>query len=362
MKLSLKFSTLTLLSAVIMVTAGCSKDESGSSVREGSPTVKGSTIATITSHSARYGGEVTDEGKSAVQYRGVVWSTQENPTVELATRTANGTGTGPFSSIIIGLEPGTIYYVRAYATNNHGTGYGEQVTFVTEQSGGSLAHYIDENGVDRGEGIEIKGIIWAPVNCGYDSTYLFGKLYQWGRKYGCGYSDSTYNEPLIQTPQLGRIREESEDSLKFYMVLLSPWDWLSPSDDNRWNAGTDNMPEKTKNDPCPTGWRIPTLTEMHTLIGNNIYESLDEKGWDDMKHGYWYNGTASPKVGDGLFLPAAGMRFYDDAASLTRGESGFYWASTADGSLGSGLLFYEDGSGMGSGYRAYGVSVRCVLE
>ena len=49
--------------------------------------------------------------------------------------------------------------------------------------------YIDEYGINHGQGIEIDGTVWAPVNCGYHATdFKYGKLYQWGRKYGQGYS------------------------------------------------------------------------------------------------------------------------------------------------------------------------------
>ncbi|HPZ99684.1 MAG TPA: fibronectin type III domain-containing protein, partial [Phycisphaerae bacterium] len=46
-------------------------------------------------------------------------------------KTFDGTGPGPFSSRVTGLSPGMTYYVRAYATNSAGTGYGKVVTFTT---------------------------------------------------------------------------------------------------------------------------------------------------------------------------------------------------------------------------------------
>jgi hypothetical protein len=49
--------------------------------------------------------------------------------------------------------------------------------------------YVDEYGINHGPGVEIGGVIWAPVNCGYNETdFKYGKLYQWGRKYGQGYN------------------------------------------------------------------------------------------------------------------------------------------------------------------------------
>lgn len=58
--------------------------------------------------------------------RGVVWSTSQNPTVELLTKTNDGSGNGQFSSTVTGLEQNTTYYVRAYATNANGTFHTEK--------------------------------------------------------------------------------------------------------------------------------------------------------------------------------------------------------------------------------------------
>jgi hypothetical protein len=95
------------------------------------PTVITTAISAITTTSAVSGGNVTADGYSAVTARGVCWDIATNPTVALPTKTNNGTGTGSFVSNITGLTPGTIYYVRAYATNAIGTSYGAEFSFTT---------------------------------------------------------------------------------------------------------------------------------------------------------------------------------------------------------------------------------------
>ncbi|ADQ80252.1 hypothetical protein Palpr_2116 [Paludibacter propionicigenes WB4] len=89
------------------------------------------TVATsITKTTAVTGGNITDQGSSAVTARGVCWSTSLNPTIVDA-KTTDADGTGAFSSSITGLTSGVTYHIRAYATNDTGTAYGADLTFTT---------------------------------------------------------------------------------------------------------------------------------------------------------------------------------------------------------------------------------------
>lgn len=120
------------------------------------------------------GGNITKDGGSPVTARGVCWSTTENPTIT-NTKTTDGDGVGVFTSTVTGLLPGTVYYIRAYATNSIGTGYGTQVTTSTKailpvitttemsaititaaKSGGNITS-------DGGSPITARGVCWATV-------------------------------------------------------------------------------------------------------------------------------------------------------------------------------------------------------
>lgn len=96
------------------------------------PTVTTGTVSNITETTAQCGGEVTANGYTEVTKRGVCWNTEPNPTVG-DSHTSDGTGLGAFISNITGLEQGTLYYIRAYATNSVGTTYGEEVSFTTAE-------------------------------------------------------------------------------------------------------------------------------------------------------------------------------------------------------------------------------------
>ena len=96
----------------------------------GLPTVVTAAVTDISPTTAVSGGSVADDGTFAVTQRGVCWSTSPDPTIANA-RTIDAGGLGTFVSTVGGLTPGTTYYLRAYATNQNGTAYGEQRTFAT---------------------------------------------------------------------------------------------------------------------------------------------------------------------------------------------------------------------------------------
>ena len=95
------------------------------------PTVTTTEITEITQTSATSGGEVKNEGGASVISRGVCWSTSSDPTIANSKTTESG-GAVNFTSNITQLIPNTMYYVRAYATNSSGTGYGNQVLFSSK--------------------------------------------------------------------------------------------------------------------------------------------------------------------------------------------------------------------------------------
>ncbi len=98
------------------------------------PTVTTSAVSNITDTTATGGGNVTSSGVTPVTQRGVCWSTLGNPDVDEDVCTNDGAGLGVFVSSITGLEPGTLYHVRAYAANSMGVAYGDDLTFTTTAS------------------------------------------------------------------------------------------------------------------------------------------------------------------------------------------------------------------------------------
>lgn len=95
------------------------------------PQVLTANVTGITTNSASSGGEVVDNGGAPITAQGVCWSVEANPTLA-DSLTSESTANPIFASNMAGLEPNTTFYVRAYATNPGGTGYGVQKTFTTQ--------------------------------------------------------------------------------------------------------------------------------------------------------------------------------------------------------------------------------------
>ena len=232
--------------------------------------------------------------------------------------------------------------------------------------------YIDEYGINHGQGVEIDGVVWAPVNCGYHATdFKYGKLYQWGRKYGQGYEGGLYDSNLnviddysdafvpekCEGPLSLEMGQSIENENVFY-YSSSEYDWCSSQNDFLWNSGTDETPVKTHYDPCPDGWRVPTRAELIGLTNNySSWITLDSQ------NGYWFSGsTPYAESVPQVFLPAAGRRHSTDGNAYYRGSTGYYWTSRpwrhgADYFIlrSQGVIwdFYE---------RAVAFSVRCVRD
>ena len=95
------------------------------------PTVSTNTVIGISATTATSGGDISSDGGSYVSVRGVCYSKYGTPTVDSST-TSDGSGTGIYNSNMTGLTASTTYYVRAYATNSIGRGYGSVISFTTD--------------------------------------------------------------------------------------------------------------------------------------------------------------------------------------------------------------------------------------
>lgn len=109
------------------------------------PVVTTTAVSSILAITANSGGNVTDWGGSTVSARGICWSTSPTPTIANSV-TTNSNGIGTYACSFCSLSPSTTYYVRAFATNNTGTGYGAELTFSTQATAPDVEKTVNKDG------------------------------------------------------------------------------------------------------------------------------------------------------------------------------------------------------------------------
>jgi len=94
------------------------------------PVINTLSVQNVKYFTANSGGLIADDGGSEVFLRGLCWSTHPNPTISDDTTVDRG-AEHHFISELRGLTPASTYYVRAYAINSAGVGYGKALKFST---------------------------------------------------------------------------------------------------------------------------------------------------------------------------------------------------------------------------------------
>ena len=295
------------------------------------PTVVTKSVGEVTKTSAKVVGQVAADGGAEVTERGICWSTDGTPTIlDFRVKDTEG-GLGSYEILFKDLVPNTQYYVRAYATNEAGTGYGDEKTFTTlgdepEEPGDEPEDSSNGYGyVDLGLSVK-----WATCNVGASSPEEYGDYFAWGETR----TKETYDVDNCPTWELSYSSLQSQGYIDSEGNLRSQYDAAKAN----WGGS----------------WRMPTSDELYEL-DNCTCTWTTQNG----VNGYKVTGPN----GNSIFLPAAGCR---DGSSLgSAGRSGNYWSSTSYGSNSGGayrLFFNSDGHYMGGNYSYYGRSVRPVLE
>lgn len=185
--------------------------------KEAVPSVETTQVAEITGITAKSGGNVIDEGSSTVISRGICWSTSSTPTVA-DNKTSDGAGIGSFTSTMTGLSAAKAYFVRAYATNGQGTGYGMAYSFTTRGQAPISA-------ISPAENITVaSATLTGTVNPNYVSTsvvFEYGKTNNYGNTVNALHSPIDGNAPIAVSANINSLevattyhyRIKSENSL-----------------------------------------------------------------------------------------------------------------------------------------------------
>ena len=285
------------------------------------PTVTTSEVDYISATTAKCGGEVT-EGDYTVTERGVCWSTADNPTID-DSHTVDGGGAGAFISNVTGLTENTTYYVRAYATCNAGTVYGEARTFETNNP-----NTFTVNGVS------------------FEMVYVEGGSFDMGAtsEQGSDAHDSEYpvHSVTLSDYYIGRFEVTQElweavmgSNPSYFVGAQKPVEWVDWYDCQEFVSRLNSLTGRT--------FRLPTEAEWeYAARGGNKSLHYKYSGSDNIGNVAWYydnSGSSTHAVGT---KTANELGIYDMSGNVCE------WCSDWYGDYSAGAQTNPQGPSSGS--------------
>ncbi|MFH2142051.1 MAG: FISUMP domain-containing protein [Bacteroidota bacterium] len=327
--------SIIIIGISVIFMHGCKKKDNVIPVGQ-IPTLWTDSVIDITRTNAISGGYIRSDGGNEITAKGVCWSIFQTPTTENH-RTIVGIGPSYFSSPLTGLTANTTYYVRSYATNSIGTGYGDQKSFVT----GKIPVY--GSGVTDIDGNQYVTII---IN---DQEWMAENLKV--TKY--------HNGNLIGTT--------SPPTLEIYNEYEPKYQWAYQGDENYLDVYGRLYTAYVIVDSrgvCPTGWHVPSkddwiqLLDYLTANGHTGIEACALKssiGWED-----YGNGTDDY----GFNAQPGGFRYSDGSFEAIE-HIGTWWSTSPYGTNANCLFsIYDSYCYVHTSGRQmnFGSSVRCIRD
>lgn len=287
------------------------------------PVVSTNEATAVTNATATSGGIISDDGGATVTARGVCWSTSQTPTIA-DNITSDGTGAGSFISAITGLTANTTYYLRAYATNSAGTGYGNVTSFTTKKNV-IYGSFTDSRDGYVYKTVKIGNQVWMAENLRYLPSVVGPETVSDETPYYYVYD---YNGTNVS-------EAKATANYKTYGVLYN------------WHAAVE---------ACPPGWHLPTTTEWYELIeylgGEDVAVACKKMKYTD----FWadIDGESGNGTNESGFSALPGGDCWYEFSSI--GEYGLWWTSTVTGFDGYNIIMcyygdvFSDCYDMGSGH------------
>jgi uncharacterized protein (TIGR02145 family) len=248
-----------------------------------------------------------------------------------------GQGTNQIT-LTAGVNPGIMLVTPA---NNVGQGPAQTLALSPQAcgTGGYPPGYVHCDSANPTAVVNVTnpvtGKTWMDRNLGATSpatsssdTNAYGDLFQWGR-FADGHQCRTSSTTTILS---------STDQPGHPNFIRGSDDWRSQPNDNLWQ-GVDGI-----NNPCPEGYRIPTAAEL------------------DAERLSWSSNNGAGALASPLKWSQGGYRYFSTGSLDITGNGGYYWSSTINGFNGRYLEFFSSNSYTTSTLRAYGLSVRCILD
>jgi len=286
----------------------------------------------ITATSAISGGNITSDGGTTVTTRGICYSTTINPTI-INTKIISGNGIGSFNALLSALIDSTTYYIRAYAINNAGTAYGNQISFTTLQNSATI-NDIDGNVYDT---VHIGSQIWLKQN-------LKVTKYRNGNPIPNVTDDTQW-----ATLSSGSYCWYDNDSATYKNLYGALYNYYAVVDSR-------NL--------CPIEWHVPSDNEWTILTTYLGGDSIAGNKLKEVGTTHWivYNIGATNESG---FVGLPGGFRSSWSAFYTYGYNGYWWSSTDYNNSYAWFreLTYNDSIVLHNNIvKTNGFSVRCVKD
>jgi uncharacterized protein (TIGR02145 family) len=324
------------------------------------PSSNGTAVVSAYSCSTAYGGTLL-VGTPVSGVTQTITATVTTSGTYSISATANGVtfdGAGTFASTgvktIVLTASGT---PTAVGSNNYAFNTTPNCSFIRNGFVTATGVYANVNGITKDFASHNLG-----ANLSSDRfTYLVGNadgsggtlgyLYQWGRQAdGHQLRNSTTQAGPVAAPVANR----------FITTTVSPHDWRSTQSNTLWGDGTTGAdPAKSANDPCPSGFKVPSQAQW-----NGLFRTVTTWGAPNTATFNTFTWTGNGfLIGQKLYLPAAGQRSDNIATLSDVGTRGVYWSSTVYFNYAFCFYFNRDEVQPDAwGYRRDGLSVRCISE
>ena len=322
------------------------------------PTLTTAVISGITQNASISGGNITKDGGIPVTARGVCWSLSSNPTTS-DNKTTDGDGTGEFISAITALDAQTTYYVRAYAINNSGTSYGNEISFTTLE-GNTFADSRDGHIYKK---VTIGTQTWmaenlaylpaiSALNTGSNTAYHYYVYAFYGSTVASAKASVNYaTYGVLYNWPGAMVGNASSSAVPSGIQAICPPGWHLPSD-AEWTILTDFL---NLNGYGYGGTGVDVAKSMASTTLWSASATLGAVG-NDLSSNNTSGFNALPG-GTAYYLVGGGCQLLKDAA--------YFWSATGNDATTSWIRALNYGRDYVSRYANYnymGHSVRCLKD
>ena len=273
------------------------------------------------------GGEATSDGGAVISERGIYWGTFQSPELT-GTKVVSGSGLGLFSVQLTNLSASTTYYIKAYAKNARGVGYGDQLTLLTN----STIKDIDNNAYGI---VQIGNQWWFTEN-------LKTTKYSNGESIG---TTTPANKDITNetNPKYQWAYDSTESIASIYGRLYTGYVLID-------SRGI-----------CPTDWHVPSNDDWSALMTYLGGESVAGGKLKETGTTHWFSPNTGATNKFGFTALPGGYRDYVGRYNNLGNDAGWYTSTTSSYNC-YNIGWNSEALIISGTTRNYGFSVRCVRD